>query len=215
MRHWLTDRGSLTRRLKAHCSDFRVRPLATGLARPNADEHKLLLLRPGSLAYVREVLLSCHGKPVVFAHSVLPRSGLRGGWNGITRLGARPLGEALFNDHRIKRESLAYLRLSPHHALFHAASPHHAFGAPARGTPAGTPLPRSDLSAAPARGTPAGTPLLGSDPSAAPASGTPPDARPAGGVGAAQPMWARRSVFSLNGRPLLVTEVFLPGIEHL
>jgi chorismate--pyruvate lyase len=196
MRHWLTDRGSLTRRLKAHCSDFRVRPLATGLARPNADEHKLLLLRPGSLAYVREVLLSCHGKPVVFAHSVLPRSGLRGGWNGIARLGARPLGEALFNDHRIKRESLAYLRLSPHHALFHAASPHHAFGAPARGTPAGTPLPRSD-------------------PSAAPARGTPPDARPAGGLGAAQPMWARRSVFSLNGRPLLVTEVFLPGIEHL
>ncbi len=140
MRHWLTDRGSLTRRLKAHCPDFRVRPLATGLARPNADEHKLLLLRPGSLAYVREVLLSCHGKPVVFAHSVLPRSGLRGGWNGITRLGARPLGEALFNDHRIKRESLAYLRLSPHHALFHAASPHHACSAPARGTPAGTPL---------------------------------------------------------------------------
>jgi len=28
-------------------------------------------------------------------------------------------------------------------------------------------------------------------------------------------MWARRSVFSLNGRPLLVTEVFLPGIERL
>jgi chorismate--pyruvate lyase len=177
MRHWLTDRGSLTRRLKAHCPDFRVRPLATGLARPNADEHKLLLLRPGSLAYVREVLLSCHGKPVVFAHSVLPRSGLRGGWNGITRLGARPLGEALFNDHRIKRESLAYLRLSPHHALFHAARPHHAFGVPARGTPQ--------------------------------------DARPAGGLGAAQPMWARRSVFSLNGHPLLVTEVFLPGIERL
>jgi chorismate--pyruvate lyase len=108
----------------------------------------------------------------------LPRSGLRGGWNGITRLGARPLGEALFNDHRIKRESLAYLRLSPHHALFHAARPHHALSAPARGTPAGTPLLRSDPSAV-------------------------------------QPMWARRSVFSLNGHPLLVTEVFLPGIEQL
>jgi chorismate--pyruvate lyase len=107
----------------------------------------------------------------------LPRSGLRGGWNGITRLGARPLGEALFNDHRIKRESLAYLRLSPHHALFHAARLHYASRAPARGTP--------------------------------------PDARPAGGLGAAQPMWARRSVFSLNGHPLLVTEVFLPGIEQL
>ena len=45
--------------------------------------------------------------------------------------------------------------------------------APVKGTPAGTPLLRSDPSAAPVKGTPAGTPLLRSDPSAAPVKGTP------------------------------------------
>jgi len=43
---------------------------------------------------------------VVFAHSVLPQDSLRGGWNGITRLGSRSLGEALFSDHRIERQPL-------------------------------------------------------------------------------------------------------------
>jgi chorismate lyase len=53
-------------------------------------------------------MLLCDGVPVVFAHSVLPQAGLRGGWNGITRLGSRSLGEALFSDHRIARQPLAY-----------------------------------------------------------------------------------------------------------
>jgi chorismate-pyruvate lyase len=28
-------------------------------------------------------------------------------------------------------------------------------------------------------------------------------------------LWARRSVFLLKGKPLLVTEVFLPGVQNL
>lgn len=118
LRRWLCDRGSLTARLKAHCSRFRVVPLATGLARPNLDEYALLNLRVGTLAYVREVLLLCDDVPVVFAHSVLPFSSLSGPWHGIAWLGSRPLGEALFNDHRIRRRSLAFRTLRPEHALF-------------------------------------------------------------------------------------------------
>jgi chorismate--pyruvate lyase len=97
-----------------------VVPLATGLARPNPDEYALLGLAPGSRAYVREVMLLCDGVPVVFAHSVLPHAGLRGGWNGITRLGSRSLGEALFSDHRIERQPLAYRNLRNDHPLFSA-----------------------------------------------------------------------------------------------
>ena len=159
LRAWLTDHGSLTRRLKARCASFRVVPLATGLARANADEYALLRLPAGSRAYVREVMLLCDDAPVVFAHSVLPRAGLRGGWNGITRLGSRSLGEALFSDHRIERRPLAYRLVRSNHPLYRAARRHHA-------TNAGS-------------------------------------------------LWARRSVFCLNGHPLLVTEVFLPGIDTL
>ncbi|MBT9567271.1 MAG: chorismate lyase [Thiobacillus sp.] len=125
LRDWLCDKGSLTGRLKARCPRFRVVPLTSGLARPNRDEYALLRLRPGEHAYVREVLLLCDDVPVVFAHSVLPYPSLRGEWNGISRLGSRPLGEALFNDHRIRRLSLAYRNIHPDHPLFRALAPHH------------------------------------------------------------------------------------------
>lgn len=97
-------------------------PLATGLARPNPDEYALLGLTPGCRAYVREVLLLCNEVPVVFAHSVLPPAGLRGGWNGITRLGSRSLGEALFSDHRIERQPLAYCHVRGDHPLYRATA---------------------------------------------------------------------------------------------
>jgi len=122
LRPWLSDNGSLTQRLKSRCASFRVLPLATGLTRPNPDEYALLDLAPGTRAYVREVMLLCDGVPVVFAHSVLPHAGLRGGWSGITRLGSRSLGEALFSDHRIQRMPLAYRQIRRGHPLFRSVS---------------------------------------------------------------------------------------------
>ena len=126
LRAWLSDRGSLTQRLKSRCASFRVVPLATGLARANADEYPLLGVAPDTRVYVREVLLLCNEVPVVFAHSVLPPAGLRGGWNGITRLGSRSLGEALFSDHRIERQPLAYRRVRHDHPLYRVTITHQA-----------------------------------------------------------------------------------------
>jgi chorismate--pyruvate lyase len=129
LRAWLSDQGSLTRRLKSRCASFRVVPLATGPARANADEYALLGMVPGTRAYVREVMLLCDEVPVVFAHSVLPPAGLRGGWDGITRLGSRSLGEALFSDHRIERQPLAFRRVQRGHPLYRAAASHQAAAA--------------------------------------------------------------------------------------
>jgi chorismate--pyruvate lyase len=157
LRSKLSDRGSLTRRLQARHVDFQVRPVARGLALPFADEARLLHLHPHTLAYVRDVLLIGDGRTRVFAHSVLPRSSLRGGWNSITRLGTRPLGEALFSNPRIRRLGLSIRRLDARHPLYRAAQRHT-------------------------------------------------------GITARQ-LWARRSVFCLDSRPLLVTEVFLPVTE--
>lgn len=122
LRSWLSDHGSLTQRLKLACTSFRVVPLTLAIMRPHPDEYTLLGIPPGTCAYVREVMLLCDGVPVVFAHSVLPRAGLRGGWNGITRLGSRSLGEVLFSDHRITREPLAYREIRSRHALFRAVA---------------------------------------------------------------------------------------------
>lgn len=118
LRSWLSDDGSLTERLKSACTSFQVVPLTLAIVRPNPDEYALLGIPPNSWAYVREVVLLCDGVPVVFAHSVLPRAALRGGWNGVTRLGSRSLGEVLFSDRRITREPLAYRQIRASHALF-------------------------------------------------------------------------------------------------
>ncbi len=156
LRGWLTDRGSLTRRLQARHVDFCVRPVARGLARPFPDETHLLSVPPQTQAYVRDVLLFGDGRARVFAHSVLPRAALRGAWGGVTQLGAKSLGEVLFTDPRIQRLGLYMRRLDARHPLYRAAQRH----------------TRIDV----------------------------------------RQLWARRSVFCLDGRPLLVTEVFLPAI---
>lgn len=156
LRGWLSDRGSLTRRLKARHARFRVSPVARGLTRPFVDEAQALHLNAQIHAYVRDVLLIGDEQIRVFAHSVLPHSSLRGDWCGITRLGTKPLGEALFTDPRIRRLGLTMRRLDSRHPLYRLARRHTGL--------------------------------------------------------TVRYLWARRSMFCLNGRPLLVTEVFLPAI---
>ena len=158
-RDWLADHGSLTRRLKARCPQFSVRPLRQELGRPNRDERGCLGLRSGEMALVREVQLLCGGTPVVFAHSVLAAADLRGVWNSVSRQGAKPLGEALFADPRVLRAPLEFRQLGRHHPLYRRAC--------------------AALTRPPAR------------------------------------LWARRSLFTLRARPLLVTEVFLPAVLDL
>lgn len=159
LRARLSDRGSLTRRMQAQYADFRVQLLSRGLDRAFSDEILTLHLRPATRAYVRDVLLIGDGQARVFAHSVLPRAGLRGGWSGITRLGSKPLGEALFGNPRIRRLGLTLRRIDAHHPLYSTARFHTGI--------------------------------------------------------TVRYLWARRSVFCLNGHPLMVTEVFLPATDTL
>ncbi len=158
-RPWLADRGSLTQRVKDRCTAFRVEPLCQQFARVSLDETALIGLGRFELALTREVLLYCAETPVVFAHSVVDRAGLRGPWRWLVGLGARPLGAALFADPRVERSPLAFRALHAHHLLFRRAA---------------SMLPMC------------------------------PDV-----------LWARRSLFVREGVPLLVTEVFLPGVLGL
>ena len=131
--------------------------VSTGIRPANPDEERELRLRRGQYAYVREVVLYCDGQAVVFAHSVVPLKNLRGAWNSVTRLGSRPLGEALFTNHLVQRHPLSYRVLHPHHKLYQQTA--RAVVLDDKAT-----------------------------------------------------LLARRSRFSLKGRALMVTEVFLPAI---
>ena len=116
-RPWLTDRGSLTARIAARCPDIRVQVLFQGLRRPDRDERFLFADRGRARVLVREVFLVCRDVPVVFAHTVLAPTHLRGAWRGLSTLGSKPLGAALFADPRIERFALRTRKLGWHHDL--------------------------------------------------------------------------------------------------
>ena len=158
-RVWLDDRGSLTRRIEQHCSDFRVKVLSQRRARVNGDEGVIWPYGLRRLAWVREVYLMCRRTPVVFAHSVIDPKALHGAWRRLQRLGNRPLGAVLFADPRIRRFPLRQKKLNRNHPLYRRAC--------------------------------------------AALRTRPPH------------LWARRSLFTLRGMPILVTEVFLPEILRL
>lgn len=118
---WLTSRGSLTARIKAHVNNFNLVRLKQLAQLPNMDERRELGLRRGELAIVREVLLRDADHVLVFAHSVVTRSDLRGAWRGLSRLGARPLAEMLFNDPTVVRLPMEYRQIDSRHPLFRRA----------------------------------------------------------------------------------------------
>lgn len=158
-RPWLLDRGSLTRRIQKRCTVFSVRPVCQRRTRTGSAGGGLEGLKPRARALLREVYLYCGETPVVYAFSVLPLASLHGAWQGLGKLGSKPLGDTLFGDPRVRRAPLRFKKLHGGHELYRRAG--------------------SRLETVPAQ------------------------------------LWARRSLFFLHRRPILVTEVFLPGILDL
>lgn len=154
LRDWLFDRGSLTGRLVDYCGDgFSVRLISIRRASPAFDEIVALGMQPRAQALVREVLLCCNDKPLVYARTIIPASSMRGALRGLALLGNRPLGTVLFSDPSMRRQPVEV-------ALLHAGHVYH------------------------------------------------------GRINSLteEPVWGRRSVFTLKDEKLLVSEFFLPEL---
>lgn len=121
---WLIESGSLTARLQRRYADFSVQAVRLRDEKPLKDEAYLLHSAVHRLALVREVLLKGNQQAVVFAHSVLPKASLRGAWNGLGKLGNKPLGATLFANQKVKRTPICYKKLSANHALYQHAVQH-------------------------------------------------------------------------------------------
>ena len=94
---WLFDAGSLTRRLTRLSADsFTVVPASEGWAVLREDECLALGLPPNAMGWVREVYLSGHGRPWVYARSVAGQQALKQDGFPLAALGSRSLGELLF-----------------------------------------------------------------------------------------------------------------------
>ncbi|MFT6028906.1 MAG: chorismate--pyruvate lyase [Oleiphilaceae bacterium] len=106
-RHWVLDRGSLTKRLiHASKGNFKVKISCQNWALPSLDERNLLNLPLGQRALIREVSLLCGGVIWVKARSIIPLRTLTGAEQQLARLGERPLGAFLFKSKTMKRGPL-------------------------------------------------------------------------------------------------------------
>ncbi len=155
---WLTDTGSLTRRVIQHCmgGHFRVNLLQQTWDTPLNSERQVLGMRRGLLAMTRDVALLCDETPWVFARTLIPVTTLKGSARRLMRLGERPLGAVLFSDPKVSRGTTQIARLYPGNALFDIA--------------------REQLNETP------------------------------------EYLWGRRTLFYMERHPLLVNELFLPGL---
>ena len=112
--------GNIAARLQAR-GKFALRVLRQRLDKPTRDEAIALGIKCNVLVRTREVALYCDGKPVVFAHTILPRHprGPVTGW--LARLGNRSLGAMLFDHPGFSRSQIRSKRLDCRHPLFEPA----------------------------------------------------------------------------------------------
>lgn len=116
---WLTEAGSLTARLRAHCGDaFRVRVLMSVERKLTAQEAGWA---GGDTAYVREVQLCGGDSPWVYARTLAPAGGAA--HERLRTLGTRPLGDWAFGCGDACRSPLEVARVEPGAWLHRRAVP--------------------------------------------------------------------------------------------
>jgi chorismate--pyruvate lyase len=105
---WLFDAGSLTERLKVFGGgSFDLTLLEeTWLSSDSLGlRGKFGPISVGHNFWSRKVCLSCFGKPVVMAHTLVPQHGLVGKLKEILTLKEKPLGEYLFQEKNLLRST--------------------------------------------------------------------------------------------------------------
>ncbi len=121
LQHWLTDPGSLTAKLIAHSTHFRVQRVFQQTASCWTDEAAQLGLAKACKVHAREVLLRCDDVAAVFAHTVLPLASTASQWPLFRTLGNKSLGSTLFGDPQVVRGAMQFARLHPNHPAMRRA----------------------------------------------------------------------------------------------
>lgn len=119
---WLTDKGSLTRRLQQHNKvDFTVQLLGNSWIKPLVDECRYLAIPISELSYQREVRLMDGDIANVYARTIVPRTTYLSMPYRFNNLGTKPLGEMLFNDPTVTRGPIEVACLKPGQWLYEMA----------------------------------------------------------------------------------------------
>lgn len=119
---WLTDNGSLTRRLmQFNQHDFSVELLGNNWIKPLPDESLYLGAPSNQMAFQREVRLLDGGVANVYARTVIPLDTYTVMKQRFIGLGNKPLGELLFTDPSVERGAIQVAKLQPGEWLYEMA----------------------------------------------------------------------------------------------
>ena len=106
---WLSDTGSLTKRLKQASEDNFELDLVSEQWQSELPNEVRSLFGPVSLSHKfwsRKVCLKGRGEPWVKAHTLIPEHSLLSPLKTVMELNAQPLGEYLFNHPQLLRSGL-------------------------------------------------------------------------------------------------------------
>ncbi|MFT5574350.1 MAG: chorismate--pyruvate lyase [Cryomorphaceae bacterium] len=118
---WLGGTGSLTQALRVIADGtFKVSVLSEQIKVPFWHEQRKLQRSLHLAALIREVELSIHERPVVFARSIIPLNLVSAGRGGLKNLGGTPLGHLLFKDGNMRVSKREFLRLQINQKTIHA-----------------------------------------------------------------------------------------------
>lgn len=121
LKDWLTDRESMTTRLKSTCNKFSVDLIKEYVDRTDQVQCDLLAITKNEQVKFREVYLCCDNKPMLFAESLFPQSTLDK-INALDTLKNKPIGEVLFADTSTKRGPIEFKKLNLDDDLYKKAS---------------------------------------------------------------------------------------------
>jgi chorismate--pyruvate lyase len=117
---WLSEPGLLTERLRACCAGVTGLTVVSEAEAPLSAEDAAVLRASGNTAFVREIELTCDGRPWVFAQTLVPQPTLaRQRW--LATLGRAALGERLAAVPGIERGPLEFARLTAGDRLYRRA----------------------------------------------------------------------------------------------
>lgn len=105
--------------MKALCgADFSVRVISQKWQKIGAGEASAMALNNAHSALVRQVLLCCDERPLVYAITIIPATTIRGRLRRYANIGNRPLGEMLFSERTMRREEVQVARLPKSHEAY-------------------------------------------------------------------------------------------------
>ncbi|BDZ74460.1 MAG: chorismate--pyruvate lyase [Methylophaga sp.] len=123
LREWLTDTGSLTKRLQ-HVSEHAVNVELLHYDWQTAlPEESLFLQQPlQRIQLGREVLLCDGDTPEIYARTIIPQSTYQVLPSRFDNLGVKPLGQMLFDEPSLSRSEIQVAQLTPQHWLYQLAT---------------------------------------------------------------------------------------------